>query len=161
MNIIMEKFAYYTDALKKYAQFKGRANRAEFWYFVLFNFIIGVILGFIGGKNGFLRIIYSLLVLIPSLALGARRLHDIGKSGWWQLIALIPFLGGIWLIVLLAQKGDEGPNGYGAPSTGISGDIKKDLQELKEKASDLGEKVSDKMEDLGDKAEEVIDEVKE
>jgi uncharacterized membrane protein YhaH (DUF805 family) len=97
---------YYTGVLKKYAVFDGRASRKEYWMFVLINFVIGIILGMVStalsDKNNFISNIYSLAVLIPSLAVGARRLHDINKSGWWQLLCLIPIIGWIWLIVLMA-----------------------------------------------------------
>jgi len=112
----MKKFSYYTQALKKYAVFEGRANREEFWYFVLFNIIISILIVIILGED--ISNIYSLLVLIPALAVAVRRLHDIGKSGWWGLISLIPFFGIIWLIILLAQKGDEEENEYGKQSKG-------------------------------------------
>ncbi|AXG73823.1 DUF805 domain-containing protein [Flavobacterium arcticum] len=98
-----------------YATFSGRARRSEYWYFVLFNIIIGIILGIIDSVIGIdlLGTIYSLVVLIPSLAVGIRRLHDVGKSGWFTLIILIPLIGAIWLIVLYATEGDRGANEYG------------------------------------------------
>jgi uncharacterized membrane protein YhaH (DUF805 family) len=98
---------YYLSVLQdKYATFTGRASRSEFWYFILFNIIVSFILGIVDGIIGMkiLGTIYSLAVLIPSLAVGARRLHDIGKSGWMQLLGLIPVIGWIWLIVLFAQE---------------------------------------------------------
>ncbi len=104
---------YYTGVLKKYAVFGGRARRKEFWMFVLFNIIIGVVLGMLDGKNNLIGNIYSLAVLIPSLAVGARRLHDINKSGWWQLLGLIPVIGWIWLIVLMCFDGDAADNRFG------------------------------------------------
>ena len=112
MNEILD---YYIKALKNYTNFNGRATRAEFWYFVLVNFIVSLILNFIdfglfGGA--ILGTIYALAVLIPSLAIGARRLHDIGKSGWWQLIGLIPIIGAIVLIIWWATPSKE-DNIYG------------------------------------------------
>ena len=108
---------YYSTVLKKYAVFSGRARRAEYWYFVLFNIIVSIILSIVSSiihdKAGIISTIYMLAVIIPSLAVGARRLHDTGKSGWWQLISLIPIIGGIWLIVLLATNGTPGSNEYG------------------------------------------------
>ncbi len=99
----------YVAVLKKYAEFNGRATRSEFWYFVLANAIISILLGFISNNLGSL---YNLAVIVPSVAVGARRLHDTNRSGWMQLIALIPLVGPIWLIILLATKGD-GNNQYG------------------------------------------------
>jgi len=107
---------YYIAAFKKYAEFTGRVGRAEYWYFVLFTIIVSVILSVLGtmiGALGFLSPLYALAALVPSLAVGARRLHDIGKSGWIQLIVLIPLIGAIWLIVLLATEGNPGGNAYG------------------------------------------------
>jgi len=120
---------YYLAVLKKYAVFEGRAGRAEFWYFFLINFVIGMVLSYIDrlissgdAFVGFLGTIYSLGVLIPGLAVGVRRLHDIGKSGVWIFIGLIPFIGWIWLIVLYAKEGDAGNNEYGAVPQVITND---------------------------------------
>ena len=118
---------YYLLVLKKYAVFDGRAQRAEYWYFCLFNIIISLILsilgkaigvfnvtiGTTGNETNILSIIYSLAVLIPGLAVSFRRLHDVGKSGWMLLIVLIPIIGVIWLLVLLARDSDPGDNRYG------------------------------------------------
>jgi len=111
---------WYLGVLKKYATFTGRAQRAEFWYFVLFNTIVSIVLTILdvildamfGSGTRLLSGIYSLAVLIPSTAVGARRLHDIGKSGWWQLIALIPLIGSILLIIWFATDSKE-DNQYG------------------------------------------------
>lgn len=90
--------------------------------FFLFNLIFSFILGFIDGSaglmvgetgQGILGAIYSLFVLLPSIAVGVRRLHDIGKSGWWMFIVFIPIIGGIYLLVLFATEGDNGSNEYG------------------------------------------------
>ena len=105
-----------------YANFEGRARRQEYWMFVLFNIIfliaIALVSGFLGAMLDapalmLLYIVYALGVFIPSLAVAVRRLHDTGKSGWYYLVTLIPFIGGIWLIILLATEGDVGPNEYG------------------------------------------------
>jgi len=112
---------WYLMVLKKYAEFDGRSRRKEYWMFVLFNLIISIALAsferMLGLGNeygtGFLSTIYSIGVLIPSIAVGIRRLHDIGKSGWWLLIVLIPVIGWIWIIVLLATDGHPGSNEYG------------------------------------------------
>ena len=96
---------FYLGALKKYAEFTGTATREEFWMFVLFNFLVAVVVGVVAGIIGILWLgtVYNLAVLVPTLAIGARRLHDIGKSGWWQLINLIPLVGIIVLIIFWAK----------------------------------------------------------
>src|SRR5215213_4045954 len=107
--------------LENYANFTGRARRAEFWWYFLANFIISIIFNIIdavigsgmGAGIGVIGLIYSLAVLVPGLAVGVRRLHDTGKSGWWLLIALIPLVGIIVLIVFFATDGVPGPNEYG------------------------------------------------
>ncbi|MDQ4116118.1 MAG: DUF805 domain-containing protein [Actinomycetota bacterium] len=120
---------WYLKVLRQYADFSGRARRTEFWMFVLFNAIAIVILtildNLLGLSNssmgggavyvsaGILTGIYQLAVLVPSLAVGARRLHDTGRSGWWQLIGLIPLVGAIVLIVFWATDGDPAPNQHG------------------------------------------------
>lgn len=114
---------YYIDVLKKYAVFTGRASRAEYWYFVLFNVIISIVLGIIDGMlsggqgSNTLGSLYSLAVFIPGIAVGVRRMHDINKSGWMLLVSLIPIVGWIWAIVLLATKGDTSKNQYGEVPT--------------------------------------------
>lgn len=102
-----------------YANFSGRARRSEYWYYTLFNIIIGIVLRIIDtyvigmDEIGVLGLIYSLAVLIPGLAVSVRRLHDVGKSGWFLLIVLIPLIGAIWLLVLFCTEGNNGPNQYG------------------------------------------------
>jgi uncharacterized membrane protein YhaH (DUF805 family) len=100
-----------------YANFEGRARRSEYWYYTLFNLIIGIVLQvidhFIGFEYGLLGSIYSLAVLVPGLAVFVRRLHDVGKSGWYILLIFLPVIGWIWLLVLLFTEGDNGPNEYG------------------------------------------------
>ncbi len=118
---------WYFQVLKKYAVFDGRARRKEYWYFVLFNFIIGFVLGLIEGLAGIapginysvLSLIYALAVLLPGLGVGVRRLHDTGRSGWWLFISLIPFIGAIILLILMATDSQEGTNQYG-PSPKIT-----------------------------------------
>lgn len=101
--------------LKNYSNFEGRARRKEYWYFVLINFIISFVLGFISGlagltfnngNSGILDLIYSLLLIVPSIAVGVRRMHDVGKSGWYLLIP-------IYNIVLAATEGEQKRNEYG------------------------------------------------
>jgi uncharacterized membrane protein YhaH (DUF805 family) len=108
---------YYITVLKKYAIFKGRSGREEFWYFVLFNFIasvvVSIISSIIGDHKHILGNLYSLAVFVPSLAVSMRRLHDIGISGWFTLLYLIPIIGWIWLIVLFVKKSDPTDNKYG------------------------------------------------
>lgn len=106
----------FVDAVKlcftKYADFEGRAKRPEFWWFVLFCVVGALILEAVGS---YVSWAFSLATLIPSLAVGARRLHDVNKSGWLQLLGLIPILGWIYLIYVCAQPGDATDNKYGAP----------------------------------------------
>lgn len=110
------------SAFRQYVGFGGRARRSEYWYFFLFNFIVGFVLGFLGtfvGIFDFLGTIYSLAVFLPGLALCFRRLHDIGKSGWWLLLALIPLVGAIILIVFYCQDSQPGENQYGPNPKGM------------------------------------------
>ena len=108
--------------IQNYANFEGRARRSEYWYYVLFNFIITIsayVLTIITiGLGGFILLpllwLYSIANIIPNLAVGVRRLHDTGKSGWFILLGLIPLAGPIILIVFFATEGDHGPNEYGA-----------------------------------------------
>jgi uncharacterized membrane protein YhaH (DUF805 family) len=115
---------WYSMVWQKYAQFDGRSRRKEYWMFVLINTIIYCVLYIaglamltrntsIGGAILVACVVYSLAALIPSLAVGVRRLHDTNRSGWWILISLIPLIGGIWLIVLLATEGTPGDNQFG------------------------------------------------
>ena len=101
---------WYLEVLKKYAVFEGRARRSEYWYFVLFNFIFSFVLGFIdgimGSELGMFGLIYSLAVLVPSIAVAVRRMHDVGKSGWFILIP-------IYNLILALTEGDVGSNKYG------------------------------------------------
>lgn len=118
---------WYLDVLKKYAVFSGRARRKEYWMFFLFNLIalaVAALLDNLLGLDyedmgyGVIYSLYALAVLLPSLGVGIRRLHDIGNSGWWLLISFIPLVGGIWLLVLLAREGQAGPNQYGPDPKG-------------------------------------------
>ncbi|WP_311568508.1 DUF805 domain-containing protein [Photobacterium arenosum] len=113
---------WYLYALRKYAVFSGRAQRQEYWYFFLINLVVTLALGIAdnllntpgaGEGTGLLGGVYSLAVLIPSVAVGVRRLHDIGKSGWWMLLSLIPILGFVILLFFFARAGQPGPNEYG------------------------------------------------
>lgn len=91
----------------KYADFNGRAKRSEYWWFVLFILVVSLITSFI---SPVLSWIFSLATLVPSIAAAARRLHDTNRSGWWQLILLLPFIGLIILIVFLAQDSKSEPD---------------------------------------------------
>ncbi|MEC4113010.1 DUF805 domain-containing protein [Myroides pelagicus] len=108
---------WYLKVIKEhYADFNGRARRQEYWMFVLFNTLIGIAIGvveYIIGTN-FIGTVYSLAVLVPSIAVAVRRLHDIGKSGWMYLLVLLPIIGWIILIVWFATEGNAGANEYGA-----------------------------------------------
>jgi uncharacterized membrane protein YhaH (DUF805 family) len=120
---------WYLKVLQQYADFGGRARRKEFWYFVLFNFLLGTVAMIIdvaagwdiSPKHGSVMPNYGpyymtcmVLMLLPGLAVAVRRLHDTGKSAWWILVSLIPLVGGIWLIVLMCTEGQSGENRYGA-----------------------------------------------
>lgn len=114
---------WYVDILKnKYMLFDGRAHREEFWSFFLFNLLISIGFGIVDRILGMhiLQAIYGLAMLAPGLGVGARRLHDTGKSGWIQLVLLIPFLGLIILIVLWAQDSDPASNQHGPNPKGAS-----------------------------------------
>jgi uncharacterized membrane protein YhaH (DUF805 family) len=102
--------------LENYANFEGRARRAELWWFVLANFLIGLVFNVliaIASIFWVLYIIFELAILIPGIAVGIRRLHDTDKSGWWLLIGLIPLVGAIVLIVFFATDGTRAPNQWG------------------------------------------------
>ena len=114
--------SWYLEVLKKYAVFSGRARRAEYWYFVLFNIIVAIVLSLIDTLLGtfdilrgvgLLSSLYGLAVLIPTLAVTVRRLHDIDRSGWWIFINLIPLIGFIVLLVFAVTDGTPGSNRYG------------------------------------------------
>lgn len=107
---------WYLQVLRKYADFSGRARRKEYWMFVLFNIIIAIPLVIIDMAlfgHYLLYIIYVLIILIPSIAVAVRRLHDIGKSGWFYLISLIPVVGAIILLIWFCKDGEAGTNKWG------------------------------------------------
>jgi uncharacterized membrane protein YhaH (DUF805 family) len=99
---------------KHYADFEGRVGRQEYWMFVLISVLIQIALDIV--HLDMISMLVSLGLLLPSLGLAARRLHDIGKSGWWQLLVFIPIIGWIILIVWLATKTDAVANQYGVPA---------------------------------------------
>lgn len=129
----------YKSMFKKYAKFTGRSRRSEYWYATLANsliiFILYLLIGIVAAANAdymsdgaavFLSLIalavfgYSFAVLIPGLAMAVRRLHDTGKSGWFMLLSLIPYIGGIILFVFMVQDSQPGANQYGTnPKEGL------------------------------------------
>lgn len=124
--------AAFQKGLSKYATISGRASRPEFWWYVLAIFLIVVaaqiidrvvittLLGLAPGATP-LSLLISLVFLVPNIAIGVRRMHDIGKSGWFLLLALIPFLGLLILIYFYTRPSDPGENAYGAPEPFITG----------------------------------------
>lgn len=123
--------SWYLSVIKKYAKFSGRSRRKEYWMFFLFNIIFGTIatlldnllnltykipvdyFGEVSIGYGIIYTVYALLLIIPSLAVTVRRLHDQDKSGAWIFIAFVPIIGAIWLLILLATAGTSGPNRFG------------------------------------------------
>lgn len=108
---------WYLKVLKNYVGFEGRARRKEYWMFVLFNVIISIVLTIIEVSteiDPFLTGLYSLFILLPSLGVTVRRLHDTGRSGWWILLSLVPFIGSIVLIVFACLDSHDGDNQYGS-----------------------------------------------
>lgn len=105
---------WYLEVLRKYAVFSGRAHREEYWMFFLFNLIISFVLGFalgiIQAASGIdlssMSLIYSLAILVPGIAVGIRRMHDLGRSGWWILFPVVNF-------VFLCLDSQPGENEYG------------------------------------------------
>ena len=130
---------WYVKALKQYVDFSGRARRREYWMFVLVNVVIVIVLSVIdtllgtggfrataGGGSfyaanslGLLSGLYTLAVLLPSIAVTVRRLHDTDRSGWWILLGFIPIIGGIILLVFYVLEGTRGPNRFGPDPKGI------------------------------------------
>lgn len=109
----------FTDAIRtcltKYADFSGRARRSEYWYFWLFSVLVNFVTSLVAGAIhlSFLSYLVSLALLLPGLAVGVRRLHDTGRSGWWLLVALVPLIGAIILIVFLATDTNPAGDTYG------------------------------------------------
>lgn len=118
----------FTDAIQScfnnYANFNGRARRSEYWYFFLFYAVISIVLSALARNSSifsFISGIVSLALLIPNLAVSVRRLHDIGRSGWYYLISFIPVIGQIIMIVWFCQDSVPGTNMYGMNPKGIGG----------------------------------------
>jgi uncharacterized membrane protein YhaH (DUF805 family) len=124
----MSPIDYALTPLRKYADIHGRARRSEYWWFVLFimvvGFAVGLIEGVLGlagsvvGPYGFLTLLFYLAIILPSITVGVRRLHDTGRSGWWLLIGLVPVIGGIVLLVFYVLDSDRGDNAYGPDPKG-------------------------------------------
>lgn len=113
---------WYLAVWKNYLGFEGRASRTEYWMFILFNMIVAfllMVLGNVARWSMFLLWIYEIAVFLPALAVQVRRLHDIGRSGWWVFIALVPLVGAIVLFVFDVLPSENGANRYGQePVTG-------------------------------------------
>ncbi|MDR1268788.1 MAG: DUF805 domain-containing protein [Planctomycetaceae bacterium] len=114
----------YLTVLQKYAVFHGRARRKEYWMFVLFNtgiaYTIGFVSGLLMGEQGIIvDSIYAFAVLVPGIAVMVRRLHDIGKSGWWSLIVFVPIVGAIVLLIWSIRDSQPGSNQYGLNPKGL------------------------------------------
>ena len=118
---------YYLKVLRQYVDFKGRARRAEYWNFVLFNTLISIVLtlidivlgtGAMAGGYGVIGTLYSLAVFLPFLGVSVRRLHEVGKSGWFSLVVLIPLIGIIWLLVIFCMDSQRGENEWGKSPKG-------------------------------------------
>lgn len=110
---------WYVKCIKQYVDFNGRARRKEYWMFFLLNCVFAIVANLLDlivipdGMDAF-NLLYSLFVLLPGLAVGARRLHDIGKSGYWLLIGFVPIVGVILLLVWACKEGEKNTNSYGS-----------------------------------------------
>ncbi|HDM8195234.1 DUF805 domain-containing protein [Vibrio harveyi] len=116
-------FDWYYMVILNYSNFSGRARRQEYWYFTLVNVLVNLVMGIIDrvigsvmqmDNFGFFGVIYALFIMIPSIAVTVRRLHDSGRTGWWALIAFVPIIGVLVLLYFLIQDSEEGSNQYGA-----------------------------------------------
>lgn len=111
----------YLNVWRNYHGFSGRASRKDYWGFVLINFLVAFVIGIVeailGMDYGFISSLYSLAVICPNLALCSRRLHDTGRSGWWQLALFVPLLGFYPVYLIWIKKGSNEVNKYGAPVT--------------------------------------------
>lgn len=110
-------FEAISSCFSKYVQFSGRASRSEFWYFILFYFLCGLVTGALEGtgstSGSAVGLIVGLVFLLPNLAVAVRRLHDTDRSGWWLLICLVPLIGLIVLLVFYCQRPTPGRNRFG------------------------------------------------
>jgi uncharacterized membrane protein YhaH (DUF805 family) len=116
---------YFIEAIKKYAVFSGRARRKEYWIFTLWATGISIVLALYGDltQNSTLSLVliygYVAFMFIPSIAVSVRRLHDIGRSGWWIFINVVPFIGIIILLIFACTDSQPGDNQYGANPKGV------------------------------------------
>ncbi|MBC7679022.1 MAG: DUF805 domain-containing protein [Pseudorhodobacter sp.] len=113
-----------TTVIGKYADFSGRARRSEYWFWTLavfLGYVVAAILTQIAGIFEVLLVLFYLAVLVPTIAVGVRRLHDTGKSGWFILLGLIPLVGGIVLLVFTVSDSTPGDNEYGPNPKGVGG----------------------------------------
>jgi uncharacterized membrane protein YhaH (DUF805 family) len=116
----MRELDWFVEPFRKYADFSGRARRKEYWMFTLFNLVVYVLLMLIAGdRASALIVVYALAVILPSFAVSVRRLHDTGRSGWWALVAAVPFVGGLILLVFMIQEGEAGVNRFGPNPKGV------------------------------------------
>ncbi|HBK56024.1 MAG TPA: DUF805 domain-containing protein [Xanthomonadales bacterium] len=113
---------WFMQALRKYAVFSGRARRKEYWFFMLFSVLISIALMVLDTSIGLATdggiylgfyLLFSLAILLPSLAVAVRRLHDGDRTGWWVLIGFVPLIGALVLLVFMVQDGTRGDNQYG------------------------------------------------
>jgi uncharacterized membrane protein YhaH (DUF805 family) len=114
---------WYQEALRKYADFSTRSRRREYWMFLLWNFVISIVLGAIGGLIGlrWISYVYAIFVFVPGIAVSVRRLHDTGRSGWWLLLTFIPIIGWLVLLFFYVQDSAAGDNEYGSnPKAGVA-----------------------------------------
>jgi uncharacterized membrane protein YhaH (DUF805 family) len=110
----------YLSALQKYVVFHGRARRREFWMFTVVNIVVTTALQ-LAVKSHVPYLIYSCAMIVPTLTVTVRRLHDTSHSGWWVLIGAVPILGEIVLFVFLVSRGEDGPNRFGQdPKTAVA-----------------------------------------
>lgn len=121
---------YYAEVFNKYATFTGRARRKEYWTFLLVNLVIILVVQIfiVSTKNTshsvaivlvLSYVAYCLILILPSIAVIVRRLHDTGRSGWWYFISVVPIIGGVWLLVLMCLDSTPGENEYGPNPKGI------------------------------------------
>ena len=118
--MVTELISNYIEVItQKYAKFDGRARRQEFWHFYLANIAVSIVLGIlsripiIGFIIALVAGLFSLAIIIPTIALGIRRMHDLGKPGVWLCVVFIPLVGAIWYLILAATEGQRGDNAYG------------------------------------------------
>lgn len=125
----MSPWNWYVRVLRQYAQFAGRARRKEYWWFALLSFVISLSLMVVdaivfgvrpaSGVHMGLSTLYGLAVLLPSLGVSVRRLHDTNRSGWWLLLNLVPLVGPIVILVFMCMDSTPGGNDYGSNPKGV------------------------------------------